>query len=56
MNGSSREMPPHMDGTTELEGIAQQLADKYSTLYNSVSSGMDELNSIKEMIKHAVYI
>ncbi len=22
MNGSSREMPPHMDGTTELEGIA----------------------------------
>ncbi len=31
MNGSSREMPPHMDETTETEGIAQHLSDKYST-------------------------
>ncbi len=54
MNGSSREMPPHMDGTTEPEGIAQHLSDKYGTLYNSVQSDMDELNSNKQKINHAL--
>ncbi len=54
MNGSSRERPPNMDGKTEPEGTAQQLSDKYSTLYNSVPSDMDELNSIKQKIKHAL--
>ncbi len=54
MNGSSRETPPHMDRTTEHEGIAQQISDNYSTLYTSVPSDMDELNSIKQTIKHAL--
>ncbi len=54
MNGSSRVMPPHMDGTTAPQGIAQQLFDKYITLYNSVSSDIYiyELNYIKEKINH----
>ncbi len=54
MNRSSRETPPHMDGITEPEGIAQQLSNKYSTLYYSVLSDMDKLNSIKQKIKHAL--
>ncbi len=32
MSGSFKEMPPHIDGTTEPEGIAQQLSDKHSTI------------------------
>ncbi len=54
MNGSSRETPPHMDGSTGPECIAQQLSAKHSTLYNSVPSDFDELNSIKQKIKHAI--
>ncbi len=56
MNGSSRETPPHMDGTTKPEGIEQQLSDRHSTLYNSISSNIDVLTSIKEKVKHDLCI
>ncbi len=45
MNGSFKETPLHMDGTTEPE-----LSEKYSTLYNSIPFDMDELAYVKKMI------
>ncbi len=48
------ETPLHIVSVTEHEGIAEQLSDKYSTLYNSVPTDMDELTSIKEKIKHVL--
>ena len=47
INPCKRNNPPHIDGYTEPEAIAQLFADKYENLYNSVPSDAESITDIK---------
>ncbi len=50
INPCRRSYPPHIDGHTDPEEIAQLFATKYKDLYNSVPSNSDVLNDIKSKL------
>ena len=44
--------PPHIDGFSQPEQVAEHFDDKYETHYNSVPSGLE---SVKRKISRSIY-
>ncbi len=54
MNPCKKNNPPHIDGHTEPQAIAQLFADKYENLYNSVPSESENIDEIKSRLDYLI--